>query len=392
VPILSPAVVGLTVKVTTSGLSTLTPTLKVYDANGWQVGSASASDPLNGDLTVQVGGSILGLLTQLLGGSTYTVRVAGNTNTAFAVGGYKLDVSLNLANGSIVSLLGSGGGLLNLENGVNDLLNTALALPSSLTPKPDARFDYTYKASIGSGGDVDYYKVRAATGVTGTQKMNVLVWGLEPNGLHPKVDVFDASGNPVAAQLLANENGTFSVEVENTTPGATYFVKVSSLGDGHDAGNYFLGVDFNTEVATAITSFGSGTLNQSAPVDEHVVSVTKNRLYEFILAADNGPSGQGSSVTMQILDVAGNVVFSLTATAGQPASTGHAYLKAGKYLVKITSPDAAPPLAYTLTGRLISDPIGPRTDDGSGSDSSTTSWDGSTGTSTDPSWDQPYYW
>jgi hypothetical protein len=392
VPILSPAVVGLTVKVTTSGLSTLTPTLKVYDANSWQVGSASASDPLNGDLTVQVGGSVLGLLTQLLGGSTYTVRVAGNNNTAFAVGGYKLDVSLNLANGAVLSLLGSGGGLLDLENGANDLLNTALALPSSLTPKPDARFDYTYKAGISSGSDVDYYKVRAATGVTGAQKMNVLVWGLEPNGLHPKVDVFDASGNPVSAQLLANENGTFSVEVENTTPGATYFVKVGALGDGHDSGNYFLGVDFNTEVATAITTFGTGMLNQSATIDEHVVNVSKNRLYEFILAADNGPSGQASSVTMQILDAAGNVVFSLTAMSGQPASTGHTYLKAGKYLVKITSADAEPPLAYVLTGRLISDPIGPRTDDGSGSGSSTTSWDGSTGTTTDPSWDQPYYW
>jgi hypothetical protein len=392
VPVLSPAVVGLTIKVTTSGLSTLTPTLKVYDANGLLVGSACATDPLNGDLTVQVGGSVLGILTQLLGGSTYTVRVAGNNDTAFAVGGYKLDVSLNLANGSVLSLLGSGGGLLDLENGANDLINTALALPSDLGPKPDDRFDYTYKASISSGSDVDYYKVVAATGVTGTQKMNVLVWALEPNGLHPRVDVFDAAGNPVAARLLANENGTFSVEVENTTPGATYFVKISALGDGHDVGNYFLGVDFNTEVATAITTFGSNTLTQSSPLDVKAVTVTKNRLYEFILAADDGLSGQPASVTMQIFDAAGNLVFTLVANAGQPASSGHVYLKAGNYVVKLSTSDAAPPINYLLTGRLISDPIGPQTDDGSGSNSSTTSWDGSSGTSSDPNWDQPYYW
>src|SRR5262245_1272317 len=43
VPILNPAVVGLTVKVTTSGLSTLTPTLKVYNAGGSQVASATAT-------------------------------------------------------------------------------------------------------------------------------------------------------------------------------------------------------------------------------------------------------------------------------------------------------------------------------------------------------------
>jgi hypothetical protein len=392
VPILSPAVVGLTVKVTTSGLSTLTPTLAVYNAGGSQVASATATDPLKGNLTVQVGSSILGILTQLLGGSTYTIRVAGNNNTAFAVGGYKLDVSLNLADGSVLSLLGSGGGLLSLENGLNDLLTTALSLTSNVGAKPDARFDYTYKASISSATDVDYYKVRAATGVTGTQKMNVLVWGLEANGLHPKVDVFDAAGNPVAARLLANENGTFSVEVENTTPGATYYVKVSALGDGHNTGNYFLGIDFNTEVATAIQTFGSNSLSQSAPEDVRAVTVTKNRLYEFILAADNGSAGQPDTVTMQILDANGAVVFTLTANTGQPASTSHVYLKAGNYVVRLTVGDGVPPVNYLLTGRLISDPIGPQTDDGSNSGSSDTSWDGSTGTSTDPCWDQPYYW
>src|SRR5262249_35114136 len=52
VPVLAPAVVGLTIKVTTSGLSTLTPTLDVFDATGSPVGSASSCDPLNGDLTI----------------------------------------------------------------------------------------------------------------------------------------------------------------------------------------------------------------------------------------------------------------------------------------------------------------------------------------------------
>jgi hypothetical protein len=391
VPILVPGVVGLKVKVTTSGLSTLTPTLDVYNANGWPVGSASATSPLNGNLSVQVGATIAGFLTQLLGGSTYTVRVAGNNNTAFDVGGYKLDVSLNLADGTIVSML-PGDGLIDPENGANDLLATALALPSRLTPAPDARFDYTYKSSISSGGDVDYYKVVAATGATCTQKMNVLVWALNPDALHPRVDVYDAEGNAVAAQLLANENGTFAIEVGNTTPGADYYVKLSALGDGHDAGNYFLGADFNTNVATTVATLGSNTLSQSAPVEARAVTVTKNRLFEFILAADTGLSGQAGSVTMQILDAAGTVVFSLTATAGRPASTGHAYLKAGNYVVRLTTSDAGP-VNYLLTGRLISDPIGPQPDDGSGSsDPPPSNWDGSTGTPSDPNWDQPYYW
>jgi len=98
-------------------------------------------------------------------------------------------------------------------------------------------------------------------------------------------------------------------------------------------------------------------------------------------------------VTMQILDAIGNVLFTLTANAGQPAATSHVYLKAGNYVVRLTAADGAPVVNYLLTGRLISDPIGPRTDDGAdGGGKSVNAWDGSAGTTTDPCWDQAYYW
>src|SRR5262249_18281953 len=48
-------------KLKTSGISLLTPRLTVYNAAGQVVGSAVATDPLNGDLTVSVNG--LSLLT-----------------------------------------------------------------------------------------------------------------------------------------------------------------------------------------------------------------------------------------------------------------------------------------------------------------------------------------
>ena len=59
----------------------------------------------------------------------------------------------------------------------------------------------------------------------------------------------------MASQLLANENGTFSVEVASAVSGGTYYVKVSALAPGgsHDTGNYFLGVDYTTQPATALT-------------------------------------------------------------------------------------------------------------------------------------------
>ncbi len=108
-----PAVAGLTVQLTTSGLSNLVGNLQVYNAAGQMIGSATASDPLHGDLTVQVnGGGLGGLLTQLLGGGTYYIRVAGNGG-AFGVGSYQLTTSLNLSDGTVLGpVLGLAGGLV----------------------------------------------------------------------------------------------------------------------------------------------------------------------------------------------------------------------------------------------------------------------------------------
>jgi hypothetical protein len=405
-PVLSPGVVGLTVKVTTTGLSSLTPTLQVYDAAKNLVASASDADPLTGDLTVQVKGGLLSVLTQLLGGSSYTIRVAGNSGTGFGVGGYQLDVAYSLADGTVLSLvggltspLGLGGLLQSVETGANDLVTSALTLPSHLTngAKPDARFDYTYKASISSSSDVDYYKVQAPSVAAGPQKMNVLVWA-DPSRLVPRVDVFDASGNPVAATLLANENGTFSVEVPNATAGATYYVKVSALNPSgsHNVGNYFLGVDYTTQPVTALQNYVGDTLTKSAPQQTRTLTVGQNRLYEFILSAS---AASAAEVRMDVFNAAGNLVFSLRSYAGDPAASGHVYLAAGTYTVRFSasapSGSQLPNVAFVLMGRVISDPIGPRTDDGSctAAPQQGDSWSGpsDSANASGSGWDTPYY-
>ena len=202
--------IGLNVHLGTAGLSCLVAGLQVYNAAGNLVGSATASDPLHGDLTVQTGG---GLLTQLLGGVTYYVRVASTSGT-FGVGSYNLTASFKLSDGTILAPIVNP-----LLTTVGHTLETATQLPSRLVngQKPDARFDYTAKASINKSGEVDYYKV-VAPSATG-QKMNVLVWALPSSNLLPRVDVFDADGNTVKSTLLANENGNFSVEVPNVSAG-----------------------------------------------------------------------------------------------------------------------------------------------------------------------------
>ncbi len=394
-PLTNPGLLGFNVQVSSAGLSGLTPTVQVYDASGRLVGSAAATDPLNGTATVHVGGSLGGLLSSLLGGSTYTIRVTGGSPTVFGVGSYNLNVNYLLKDGTTTVL--NTVNLLSTELGLNDVLGSATSLLPSPGQGKDARFDYTTKATLLTGSDVDYYKVVAPANPA-AQKMNVIVWALERGGAAPKVDVFDAQGNAVAATLLANENGTFSVEVPDTTPGAAYYVKVSALySAGHHAiGNYFLGADFTGQPETALNAYAGGTLNQSAGQAQQTLTVYQNRLYEYILSASSATAW--TEVRMEIYDAGNNLVFSLDAYAGQPASSGHVYLKAGSYTVRFTGiakgGTALPTVSYSLAGRVISDPIGPRTDSGSStSTQQTDAWSGSSArASASTSWDQPYYY
>ncbi|HEY1381448.1 MAG TPA: hypothetical protein VGF55_31900, partial [Gemmataceae bacterium] len=96
-------------------------------------------------------------------------------------------------------------------------------------------------------------------------------------------------------------------------------------------------------------------------------------------------------------DAAGNDLFTLRSYNGVPASTGHVYLPAGTYVVRFTAvaPPGAPlPAAdYALTGRLVSDPIGPRKDTGSDVKPGDGTVDTNDQSKRDGTvvWDQPYY-
>jgi hypothetical protein len=170
---------------------------------------------------------------------------------------------------------------------------------------------------------------------------------------------------------------------------------VSALhpGGSHDSGNYFMGVDTTTQPPTALTTFASGRLSADDPQDWSTLTVAESRLYEFILSAAANALAQ---VRMDIYDSAGSIVFTLRSYTGKPASTGHVYLKAGTYRVQYSA--AAPPASalpavdYSLTGRIVSDPIGPRRDKGDDAVAPGRRPDKiADRPSSSPNWDQPYY-
>jgi hypothetical protein len=376
-PASAAAAAGFTARVTTSGFSLLQADLQVYDAAHRLIGAAAAADSLHGDLAVTVSATP---------GRTYYLRVAGHVpGSPLGVGGYKLSV-----------ISGSANGL--------DLAPRASAPAPSAGPT-DARFNALHRGTITGPGGADTFKITAPH-TAGPQKLNALVWAADGTDLAPKVDVYDASRRaPLPVTLLANGNGTYSVEAARVVPGATYFVKVSALNP--DGGHYALAVKFNRQPASALHSFDGGTLTASANTTTQTLTVSKNRLYEFALSAGGGPARTG--VRMDVVGDNGEVLFSLSSSAGQPAVTGYVYLQAGSYAVRYVaiplgdgpsptrSAGALGSVNFSLSGQVASDPIGPGytgggDDGGDHGDHHRDHWGGHRDQLiAAPIWDQPYY-
>ena len=141
-------------------------------------------------------------------------------------------------------------GLLNNNDlHTNDSFLTASLLPP-LTSQVSSRFDYGFSGSVSDSWDVDYYRVPAPQNTGGGETvLTAMVWGLQNNGLVPRVSVFNAQQQPVSAEVLVNADGNFTVQVRNAVAGADYFVKVEAADNKgpNNSGNYFLGVDFSNQ-------------------------------------------------------------------------------------------------------------------------------------------------
>ncbi len=191
-----------------------------------------------------------------------------------------------------------------------------------------------------------------------------MVWGTQTNGLSPHLAVYDAYGQQVNADVLVNENGTYTVQVANAVPGAAYYVKVDAAGAaaGHTTGNYFLAIQFGPN-AQNLQALGSGTLGATVPETSGTLAVGTTMLFHFVLSANasNAPSGTG--VRLTILDSNGQVVGSLLAGVAQPVSLTM-LLSAGTYrfIYDAVGPSGQPlpSVTYTLAGVGVSDPIGPQ--------------------------------
>jgi hypothetical protein len=346
----------MAVTVQTSGLSSLLANLTVYNSWGQVVGTAAASDPTNGNITVQVNS------VPLLGG-TYYVRVASNSTDAFGIGAYHLSAAFSSLIGPVAPVLAAPYVFVN-DMAAHDTFATALVLQPRWGTAQDARFQYLYTAQVSNPNDAEYYLVQAPS-TTSAQNMVAMVWAMDPsNPLAPRIDVFDALGNPVNAQIISNGNGSYSVQLGNAPSMASYFIRVSALNPTgpNNRGDYFLGVNFNTQPPVAYENVAAAMFDGTSSTTSNQLTVGVSDLFAFRLSAATAGGKSGESVQMTITDSQGNVILSLLATDGQPAVTANAYLQAGQYTVtyQVITPvgQAFTPINYWFDLLQESDPMG----------------------------------
>jgi hypothetical protein len=199
-PSLLAAPLGVDVQVITSGLSLLAPKLTIYGPLGNVVATATASGPLDGEVSAHV------LLT-LLGGN-YTVRVQGATGDAFSVGSYEITVGATLS----LSILSSP---------------TAGSHPIPEPSPYNGSKPLTVSSQIGRHDQVDVYSLKAPGALLDEMTINLQDWGI---GLvSPRVTVYDGLGLVVGSGVASNPaNPTVNIHVGLILPNATYYVRVEN--------------------------------------------------------------------------------------------------------------------------------------------------------------------
>jgi hypothetical protein len=357
----------------TAGLSLLNPKLSIYDQSGHLLGQAQSTSSFGDVVTVH--------LSQVTPGQQYYARVEGATHDVYGIGRYALvttfDQTLTVSQDTINKVIArrndalrpdqldalfrsAGQALINVDNHTDDTLNTAVKLAT--TPGFAQASHYTAAGSLSDATDVDFYQIRTPQGQHGqTFALTVTVTGITNNPVAPQLSLFDWSNQPVDATILANGNGTYTIQVPNAPENATYSIKVQAAPGTGATGNYALTV-LTANQAAPVQTFTQGTVTAAAPVQTYNLYIAQSQLFQFVLSA-NSATATDAAVQMVIRDAAGNAVFTLTAPAGQTVSAASPLLPPGVYTVTFTvlpgSTGTAPDLTFLLRGDSIVEPIGP---------------------------------
>jgi hypothetical protein len=353
----------ITFQVETGGISLLEPRLTVYDATGNVLGQAQSTN-LFGD-TVKV------TVPRVAPNTVYYARVDGASPDVLGIGRYGIaatyDSLLKLTATQIDSLL--HGPSLSYSGGQDDSnvpSHQSPTTPLSLTTARGFPGNQHYDMIDGlPPGRTAYYRVQApSTAANGTIILTATVNAVSSNGARPQIQLYDANQTAIAANLLVNNAGAYTIQATNLTPNASYFLDLVMPPSAHESehsGTYWLIVDF-TQPLDLIPTLASGTLTPTASQRTDTVYVAQDQLFLLMFSGNSPAAPAGTAVRMTVTDQNGVVVLDLTAPLGQPLTSNSVLLPPGQYNVKfsetVPTGSALGSVSFSVSGGSMSDPIG----------------------------------
>ena len=359
----------VTFRVISQTISTLNPTLEIYDENGVLLGQATGTENRGEDLSVT--------LPSVADDQKYYARVTA-AGTSQSVGSYALVTTIDdnlvegadrifdiiqgdyqfLQQGDIQDLfLSSVPAFFNNDLHTNDSLATATPLDQAAGAIDPNHF--RTQGSLFDLTDVDYYSVDAASSI-------VTISGVTQGDtqLITNVDLFDAEGNSVASRVVVNGNGELAIQAVGLAVGNTYYVRVSAdrTGDPFATGNYLLDVDFARPEFIPNT-LATGNISRFANRRVHTMYIAKTQLFHFGLQAGSSLGSPDATIWMSIYDDQGQIVYRVATRPGERRTSKSIVLRPGSYTIRVnyTTPvrERNRWVSYQIDGLGVSDPIGP---------------------------------
>lgn len=347
----------ITIVLRTEGISLLAGRIRVFDSQGRQIGKATKASPLEDDAVVH--------LRNLKPGERYFVKIdAPSGRDGFVVGGYRLEFqgeSLSVEGDKNDSSGPSGPSGPSAQRALSgDEMEQAVTLEQGSADSPN-RFRFTGDWSE----EAQLFQVRSPQSSESNLVMTASVRSLSAGSVDPLVRVYDRDGNRVPSQVLVNQEGEFSLQLQGLNPDEDYFVEILPNHATTQAiqGQFELQVDFASPVTTA-ERFASGTLTQDSNQEFQALEIDQTQVLYLGLGANTSPEADSvTAVRMTIYDESGEAVFTLMARAGE-FRTGTVLLKKGTYSIRVAggTRDGSDLMAtdYRVVGAALSDPIGPR--------------------------------
>lgn len=327
-------------RIKAAGLSLVAAKLEVLDGTGQVIGSSQAVSPLQNDVSVYV--------PELVSGATYYLRVSSASTDVFGVGAYGLAVDSGAGGGSQSDPYA----LVDNEVARNNTIADATAVAPSAGP-----YGYSFRSSLSSSSDVDYFTIHAPTTSTGSTKLTINVSAVGSTLIRPDVAVYTAGGVELAVHTVADTGSSIVLSLDSLTTGTDYIIRVANAGT--DSGNYDFVATFSS--AGAPTMMGArGRLDGFQNSTSATLTVYQSQTIQLNqLASIQG--GADAISRVRIYDALNQVVFERFSLSGQD-DTAQVFLGRGVYRIEVKNLTMAY-FDFSLTIFGVSDPIGSKSTD-----------------------------